>query len=384
MKTITHVILLILLSFFKMAFALDASGVYDQVKDSTFMIYSFNVKDKKPEIVSEGSAVAVTSNILITNCHVLTDGEGIAIKIGNDYSLGTLAYEDKKTDLCLVFVPKASFNPVSIRKEQLKIGEEIFTVGSPQEEENIITQGIISGIKQVNGQGLIVIDANIDHGSSGGGLFDNNANLIGITAGAIGDKSQIGYAVPINWVTEIIPTIKLAEPENQATVQNAQPDLQALLPVKIADYGRNDISLYKYEKKCFITFSGHNETNKIVSRAIWFPIAPKVLFFAKITAPLIYVVDDIFKANTADQLITENTQDYIDLNNEKFPLFLVKGTEQGNFVLMANLAVSPVMLFQQSNYFSVYFKSKINRTFIIDFDLIGFTDAYASYSTLCK
>jgi S1-C subfamily serine protease len=44
-----------------------------------------------------------------------------------------------------------------------------------------LTQGLISGLRNYDGRNLVQTDAPLSPGNSGGGLFDESGNLIGIT-----------------------------------------------------------------------------------------------------------------------------------------------------------------------------------------------------------
>jgi len=82
----------IALFFFSCAFSLSASDVYEKVQSSTFRIYAFDIKDKKPINVSQGSAVAITSNLLVSNCHVIKNSEHIAVNMAKEFKPAFLTY----------------------------------------------------------------------------------------------------------------------------------------------------------------------------------------------------------------------------------------------------------------------------------------------------
>jgi serine protease Do len=74
------------------------------------------------------------------------------------------------------------------------IGENIFAIGSPKGLTNSLTKGTISGFRDNH---RIQIDATIDHGSSGGPLFNERGEVIGITTSGLGTGSELNFAVNI-------------------------------------------------------------------------------------------------------------------------------------------------------------------------------------------
>ena len=115
-------------------------------------------------------------------------------------------YRDKKRDVCIIRVSGGELLPVTNtrRFDDLKIGELVYAIGSPAGLENSISQGIISGKRNVKGQQWIQTTAAISPGSSGGGLFDKDGNLIGITTFKFSGESDeaLNFAAPAKWFYE--------------------------------------------------------------------------------------------------------------------------------------------------------------------------------------
>ena len=70
-----------------------------------------------------------------------------------------------------------------VSSSELEVGQQVFAIGSPRGLEHTLTRGIISALRETKTKTsrLIQTDAAISPGSSGGGLFDQEARLIGIT-----------------------------------------------------------------------------------------------------------------------------------------------------------------------------------------------------------
>ena len=125
--------------------------------------------------------MAVSINQIITNYHVVMGKPYIQVLRGKKKYNAQILYYHKPSDRCVLLVqgelePVTGFRPYT----SLKIGEQVYTVGSPKGLENTLGQGLISGLRRnkQNGMHLIQTNAQISQGSSGGGLFDRFGNLI--------------------------------------------------------------------------------------------------------------------------------------------------------------------------------------------------------------
>ncbi len=76
-------------------------------------------------------------------------------------------------------------------------------VSSPLGLENSISEGIISGTREKNGVFLIQTTAPISPGNSGGGLFDSEGKLIGITTFKLKGGENLNFAIDSSFVSEI-------------------------------------------------------------------------------------------------------------------------------------------------------------------------------------
>jgi len=150
--------------------------------------------------VAVGSAVAVSLDTLLTNCHVVSGRPLVWIKQGETVVESTVVHADRETDRCILAAPKAKLQPVPgmRRYNDLKVGESVYTIGSPRGLERSLGQGIISGLREREQQQLIQTTAQISPGSSGGGLFDQYGNLLGITTFRLKDSEGLNFAIALD------------------------------------------------------------------------------------------------------------------------------------------------------------------------------------------
>jgi hypothetical protein len=147
-----------------------------------------------------GSAVAVSRDTLLTNCHVVRGARRIELRRGRTSLAATILAGDPRTDRCLLRTTGAGLTPVPGLRDMgsLAVGERVYTIGNPSGLEATFGEGIISGLRQSGGIRLIQTTAPASPGSSGGGLFDARGNLLGITTFLIrapGDTDTFRFAI---------------------------------------------------------------------------------------------------------------------------------------------------------------------------------------------
>jgi hypothetical protein len=178
---------------------LSPTELYKKVERSVYVVLVTNsLADARARSIGQGSAVAITEHLLVTNCHVVKDRRLIAIMQGTTHADAKLVAADAASDRCVIKTDELSLTPVGgIRAyESLDVGERVFAVGAPQSFERTLSEGLISGLRETRLGNTIQTSAPISPGSSGGGLFDERGNLIGLTTAILLNYSQnINFAV---------------------------------------------------------------------------------------------------------------------------------------------------------------------------------------------
>ncbi len=150
----------------------------------------------------QGSAVAVSANQLLTNCHVLESAQKVTLHQGKKQIAARIAAADPANDRCVLAIADATLTPIRgmRQRSELEIGEALFTLGTPNGLELSISNGVLSGIREEDGHAYLQTTAPISPGSSGGGLFDARGNLVGITTlvliGSEHLNQSLNFAIP--------------------------------------------------------------------------------------------------------------------------------------------------------------------------------------------
>ena len=184
------------------AFAQPSIGELLQLHDSIVQI-SVELENGN---VGTGTGVVISNEYVVTNCHVLANGKGANVaKYGDGYKPISLK-ADWKHDLCALKFEGLPFKPVPMRDTaSLEIEEEVFSVGYPN--GNNVPQPSYGSIKAkypFDNSLIIRSDAAFSLGSSGGALFDQKFNLIGITSFKSPGPQGFFYSLPVEWIKKLI------------------------------------------------------------------------------------------------------------------------------------------------------------------------------------
>ena len=197
------------------ALALTASQVYEQVKDSVVVVKAY---DQKGKLAGLGSGVMLPSGDVITNYHVVKAGVRYTVGQGKQGVPATLKAGDPDKDLCLLTAPGLTAKPARLGKAaRLKVGEPVYAVGAPQGLELSLSEGIVSQLRG-GPPPLIQTTVAISQGSSGGGLFNAEGELVGITTFYLKDAQSLNFALPVEWIGEVAGKKIRERPRGEAPV----------------------------------------------------------------------------------------------------------------------------------------------------------------------
>jgi S1-C subfamily serine protease len=179
--------------------AMEAVDIYKRTAPSIYLITAAKDDEalKRGKAVYEGSAVAITPTLALTNCHIVKGRKTLVLSQHGQMDVGTVIASDAKTDRCVIEVQTMKLNPIAgvRRYADIEVGEKVYTIGNPSGLESTLGEGLVSGLRNQNGVRYVQTSAPISPGSSGGGLFDQRGNLLGITSFNIEDAENLNFAI---------------------------------------------------------------------------------------------------------------------------------------------------------------------------------------------
>jgi len=158
---------------------------------------------------------------ILTNHHVIENANEITVSLydGTAYEAELIGY-DESLDTAVLKVEAEDLPPVILGDSgNLNVGDQVVAIGNPLGELTFsLTMGTISAKNRaitLSGTGtmdLMQTDCAINSGNSGGALFNMYGEVIGITnakysSGAQASIDNIGFAIPINNVMDIVQSI---------------------------------------------------------------------------------------------------------------------------------------------------------------------------------
>jgi S1-C subfamily serine protease len=143
-----------------------------------------------------GSAVAISENELLTNCHVVKGASAVVLLREGSKQVAKVISANPDADRCILAISGNLPSWVKVRPyADVKVGEHAYTIGTPKGLELTLAEGIVSSKRSADGTRYIQTSAPISPGSSGGGLFDAQGNLIGITTFMLKDSQNLNFAI---------------------------------------------------------------------------------------------------------------------------------------------------------------------------------------------
>jgi serine protease Do len=210
------------MSFAPIAKRVDASVVTIMTTGEEDEVTLFGRRRRETQGLGTGFVVD-KDGVILTNNHVVEGADQILVKL----VVGT----DPQTDVAVIRIAQAGFAPLTLGdSERIEVGDWVVAIGNPFGLEHTVSAGIISAKgRQVDEPpderparggllerprdptgyySFLQTDAAINPGNSGGPLLDLRGEVVGINTAIRGDGAQnIGYAIPINMVKQLLPML---------------------------------------------------------------------------------------------------------------------------------------------------------------------------------
>jgi S1-C subfamily serine protease len=182
---------------------------------------------------SKGTGFIVDqAGLVITNQHVVSRSEWVAVQVDEHTRLrAKVLATDPEKDIAVLWVNLFNaprIKPVVLLKKgdiPAEEGERVFTIGSPLHQSKVMTTGIVSKVEDR----AIISDLNINHGNSGGPLFNSQGVVIGVTTfGDLSEQGGPGIAGVVR-IEQALPLLDIAR-RKLATSEKPSPELLQIEP----------------------------------------------------------------------------------------------------------------------------------------------------------
>ena len=162
-----------------------------------------------------GTGWALKGGYIVTNFHCVDGAESIVVRGSNNFNAEVVAV-DKVNDLAIIKINDSAFRgfgeiPYSITRKQCELGESVWTLGYPMMEimgEDVkFTDGRISSKTGFQGElQTYQITVPIQPGNSGGALFNQYGNVVGVTSSGLNKAiaDNVNYAIKTIYLLNLI------------------------------------------------------------------------------------------------------------------------------------------------------------------------------------
>ncbi len=193
-------------------------NVYSSVVEITTSSVSTSIFMPQQVLSGAGSGVIITTDgYIVTNHHVINGASAIEVTLANgENHAAQLIASDAETDLAVIKIEATDLTAATFGdSSRLVVGQTVLAIGNPLGSlGGTVTEGIISALDREitvdeESMTLLQISAAVNPGNSGGGLFDEQGNLIGIVNAKVSTDSTgdpiegLGFAIPCNLVREV-------------------------------------------------------------------------------------------------------------------------------------------------------------------------------------
>ena len=87
----------------------------------------------------------------------------------------------------------------------VEVGDKIYTIGNTEGFINTLSEGLVSGVRKTDDKTYYQITAPISEGSSGGPVFNEFGEVIGIATMKLKEGQNLNFAISIDKVSKIEP-----------------------------------------------------------------------------------------------------------------------------------------------------------------------------------
>ncbi|MBV8848789.1 MAG: trypsin-like peptidase domain-containing protein [Methylobacteriaceae bacterium] len=171
------------------------------------------------DLVGSG-VIADPSGIIVTNRHVIDNAYEITVTLSDRTAVqARLLGKGQTFDLAILKIDVDHPLP-AIRvgdSDKVRVGDRVIAIGNPLGLSSTVTSGIVSALhRDLSGtpyDEFIQTDAAINHGNSGGPLFNMNGEVIGINNQIFSDSPSsgsigLGFAIPSNDLRFLVEQIR--------------------------------------------------------------------------------------------------------------------------------------------------------------------------------
>ena len=183
---------------------------YEELAALASSVVMITLHNGRGKVIGSGSGMIIgRDGYILTNFHVAGGARSFSVQLENDdtvYRTNELIKYHPSLDLAVLRIDRQQLSPMKLYsgRRELCRGQRVVAIGSPLGLFNTVSDGIISGFREINGVDMIQFTAPVSGGSSGGALLNMYGEVIGISTAGFSKGQNLNLAVGYK---DIIPFI---------------------------------------------------------------------------------------------------------------------------------------------------------------------------------
>jgi len=208
------------------AVELDAQDIYKMASPSVVKIETC---DDDGNFTKSGSGFLVNSDgRILTAFHVIAHTKRAKVTLANHdvYDPVYVLDVDRARDIAFLKIKAVNLPYLKLgRSASVQVGNKLFAIGNPFGLENTLSEGLLSGIRQVDYK-LFQLSAPVSPGSSGGPVLTTQGEVIGIVQAQFEEGQNLNFAIPIDYAAVLLEARELRSLADYYTPEPKQPPQQ--------------------------------------------------------------------------------------------------------------------------------------------------------------
>ncbi len=158
-----------------------------------------------------GTGFVVSSDGLIaTNLHVIGNARQASVELsdGRTFKDIEVINFDEVHDLIVLRIAAKNLAVLSLGDSaKVRVGERVVAIGHPLGLGNTVSDGLVSAVRKINPQLTVLqVSAPISQGSSGGPIFNESGEVIGISTLIVTQGQNLNFGMPVNQLKALLRT----------------------------------------------------------------------------------------------------------------------------------------------------------------------------------
>jgi Tfp pilus assembly protein PilF len=180
----------------------DKDAIFRENDRSVGVVAAYDAAGKA---FSHGSGFVVSdSGSFVTSYHILSNASSARVMLGGRvYEVEGVLFSDRENDIILLKISGTGLPAVkSGDSRETRPAERVYLMDNLQGTGNRIAEGEVSGVKDIAGKRMLQVALSFSGGSSGGPIFNQYGEVIGLAAMVVNDGKPVSFAVPIETVKD--------------------------------------------------------------------------------------------------------------------------------------------------------------------------------------